>query len=103
MNLQIALITVLLAAPAFGQTATNPDFQAETTGHAFEPAPMPNADIYAPLPQTGDPHAAQFSPRLFQPNTQFRGDGFSPGSTAQGAEMGRVFPAPGVSVKVPLD
>lgn len=74
------------------------------TSHAapnnFQAAPMPDADMSAPLPPT--PKTAELSPALFQPRKQFRGDGYAPGSTAQGWQEQRLKPAPGVSLKVPL-
>jgi hypothetical protein len=64
---------------------------------------MPDADIYAPVPRADYPKAAQVTPNLFRPKTQFRGDGYSPGSTAQENQERQLKPAPGISLKVPLD
>ncbi len=89
--------------PRYNATATTSTYGNEGDSTRFEPAPMPNADIYAPLPRVDDPKAAQLSPKLFQPPRQFRGDGYSSGSTAQGSQERSLKPAPGVSMKVPLD
>jgi len=110
---------VALAATAHAQSRTQPwslqanqgadipsQFSAPVTApepviEPYQNAPMPNADLNAPLPPT--PKTAQVSPSLFQPRKQFRGDGYSYGSTAQSWQEQRLKPAPGVTLKVPLD
>jgi hypothetical protein len=64
---------------------------------------MPDADIYPPVVRRDNPKAAELAPHLFRPKTQFRGDGYSPGSTAQERQEHQLKPAPGISLKVPLD
>jgi hypothetical protein len=84
-----------------GTTLTTPQPGTDTTGGpAFEPAPLPNRDLTPP--QSTASNDPQFGPSLFTPNTQFRGDGFSPGSTAQGAQERNVHPTPGFSLTVPV-
>jgi len=91
------------------QVASAPSYNAETIGRGRinesldEPAPMPDADIFAPIPRVDDPKAAHVTPNLFRPKTQFRGDGYSPGSTVQESQERTLKPAPGISLKVPLD
>jgi len=91
------------------QVASAPAYNAESTTHSGrnlsldEPAPMPDADIFAPIPHVDDPKAARVTPNLFRPKTQFRGDGYSPGSTVQESQERSLKPAPGISLKVPLD
>jgi hypothetical protein len=92
--------------------ASPPTYSAETTSIQRQngtepplvgPAPMPNADIFAPIPRVEDPKATQVTPHLFSPQQQFRGDGYSPGSTVQASQERQLKPAPGISMKVPLD
>jgi hypothetical protein len=118
----VAAASLLLAPPVFGQSRTSAapwslqasqgaeipsQFSApvvsepKTAGNGYQNAPMPDADVNAPLPPT--PKTAQVSPSLFQPRKQFRGDGYSYGSTAQSWQEQRLKPAPGVTLKVPLD
>jgi hypothetical protein len=91
------------------QVASAPTYKADTLARGAanqpldEPAPMPDADIFAPVPHVDDPKAAHLTPNLFRPKTQFRGDGYSPGSTAQESQERTLKPAPGISLKVPLD
>ncbi len=91
------------------QVASAPAYNTEATARGGinpsldEPAPMPDADIFAPVPRVDDPKAAHVTPSLFRPKTQFRGDGYSPGSTAQESQERILKPAPGISLKVPLD
>lgn len=65
------------------------------------PAPMPDADAGAPL-ATGneDPHLA---PAIYSTKTEFRGDGFSYGSSPQAVQEGATKPAAGVALDVPLN
>ena len=67
----------------------------------FEPAPLPNRDLAGPgaARATNDPSLA---PTLFTTKTQFRGDGFSPGSTAQSDQERRTKPGAGFSLHMPL-
>lgn len=66
----------------------------------FEPAPLPNQDLFAPVQRANeDP---QINPALFRPSTQFRGDGVLPGSSAQSYEERHMMPAAGLNLNVPL-
>jgi hypothetical protein len=66
----------------------------------FEPAPLPNQDLFAPVQRANeDP---QVNPALFKPSTQFRGDGVLPGSSAQSYEERHLMPAAGLNLQVPL-
>ncbi|HTW27922.1 MAG TPA: hypothetical protein VME92_12400 [Acetobacteraceae bacterium] len=110
-----ALLLLAAAGPSGRYDATTLDYgygagtaqtapQREAANAApgqFEPAPVPDSDIAAPTaPQASD--QPQFSPSLFNTKTQFRGDGFSPGSTAQSDEEKNYKPVPGFTMKVPL-
>lgn len=70
-------------------------------GRRFEPAPLPNRDLNAPR-ATRTSNEPSLSPTLFTNHTQYRGDGFSPGSTPQGEQEHRLHPAAGFSLHMPL-
>lgn len=73
---------------------------AAVAGPRFEPAPIPNQDLFAPVQRANeDP---QISPTVFRPGTQFRGDGVLPGSSAQSYEERHMMPAAGLNLNVPL-
>lgn len=92
------LAGVLLAATTASAGAAGPP--APSNAPAFEPAPMPNQDLFAPVQRASeDP---QINPTVFKPSTQFRGDGLLPGSTSQGYEERHMLPGYGVNLSVPL-
>jgi len=67
----------------------------------FQPAPTPNRDYDAPAaPRAGN--APQFKPGLFTRGETYRGDGFSRGSTSDSEVQRRARPAPGFSLRMPL-
>ena len=70
-------------------------------GPTFEPAPTPNRDAFGPsLPRaSNDP---ELSPTLFTRRNQYRGDGYSPGSTAQEEQERKVMPGAGFNLRMPL-
>lgn len=86
----------LLPLPQRPQGSTRP-----SAGPTFEPAPTPNRDASAPPPPRAgnDP---QLSPTLFTRRNQFRGDGYSPGSTAQEEQERKVKPGAGFNLRMPL-
>lgn len=67
----------------------------------FEDAPMPNRDVAGPRVQTSS-NQPEISPSLFTTRNQFRGDGFSPHSTAQTDQEKNFRPAPGFNLRIPL-
>jgi hypothetical protein len=73
-----------------------------TSTPAYTPAPMPDADLYAPLPPTQPQASAQLGPQVIYPDKQYRGDGFFPGSTSQSVQQRLLKPAPGISLTMPL-
>ncbi len=93
--LQAQPFTSLPAPPAPPRRAPVQQFKD------FEPAPIPNRDLGAPL---GPPASAtpQVSPGLFTRSDQYRGDGFSQGSTAQTEQDRRVLPGAGFKLRLPL-
>lgn len=70
-------------------------------GPIYEPAPLPNRDLSAPRAprESNEPTLA---PTLFTTKNQYRGDGFSPNSTAQSEQEKRVKPGAGFSLHMPL-
>lgn len=74
---------------------------APPTGPSYEPAPMPDSDYRGPQADAAQPET-HISPALFNTATQYRGDGFSPHSTAQDAQEKNFKPGAGFNLKVPL-
>ena len=70
-------------------------------GPVFEPAPLPNRDLNAPATARAS-NEPSLAPTLFTARTQYRGDGFSPGSTAQSEQERNVKPGAGFSLHMPL-
>lgn len=94
----MAALALLFLAPLAGARAG--DTTSAANAPIFEPAPMPNPDLYAPIQRANeDP---KISPTLFEPMRQFRGDGYSFGSTSQGYEQRHMLPAAGANLSVPL-
>ncbi len=91
---------VLEAAPPVVPPPGLPASPATPAPHRFEPAPLPNRDLSAPLgPRaTNDP---QFGPKLFHRQDQYRGEGIDPRSSAQAAEERRLLPGAGFNLRIP--
>lgn len=91
-----------LAVPAEG-TLTLPTGQQAFSSRrpAYEPAPLPNRDLAAPR-APARPAESSLSPTLFTQREQFRGDGFSAGSSPQNEQERRLRPAAGFSLHMPL-
>ena len=66
----------------------------------YQPAPLPNRDVELAKPRAST--ATTVSPSLFTRPDEYRGDGFSKGSTAQSEEEKRVKPGAGLSLHMPL-
>lgn len=68
---------------------------------SFQPAPLPNRELSTPqgARASNEPSVA---PTLFTTRTQFRGDGFSPGSTAQSEQEHKLRPGAGISLHMPF-
>lgn len=85
----------LLPLPATPQAMRPP-----AGGPVFEPAPTPDRDTGLAAPRaSNDP---SLGPALFTRRNQYRGDGFSPGSTAQEEQERRVRPGVGLNLRMPL-
>lgn len=66
----------------------------------YEPAPLPDRGLALTVPRTtAEPHVA---PTLFTTRDQYRGDGFSRGSTAQAEQEHRYKPPVGFSLHMPF-
>ncbi len=71
------------------------------SGPNYDPAPTPNRDIDAPQgPRAGN--SPELAPSLFTRGQQFRGDGYSAGSTAQAEQERRARPGAGFKLRLPL-
>lgn len=68
---------------------------------SFQPAPLPNRNILTPQAPRASTEPS-LAPTLFTTRTQFRGDGFSPGSTAQSEQERKLKPGAGFSLHMPL-
>ena len=97
-----------LASPPADGGLSLPSTQspAFTVGRAsgkpvYEAAPLPNRDLSAPR-ATSAPAEPSLAPTLFTQREQYRGDGFSPGSTAQSEQERRLHPGAGFSLHMPL-
>lgn len=76
--------------------------QAPAPSTRYQPAPLPNRSLAAPQFARG-PAGPSLAPTLFTSQRQFRGDGFSPGSTAQGEQERNMRPSPGFLLHMPLE
>ena len=106
----VVLALPLMAAAPRGQafTLTVPSdpglpFPApqSKTAPNYAPAPLPNRDVSTPAPGRASTEPT-LAPTLFTSRTQFRGDGFSPGSTAQSDQERRTKPGAGFSLHMPI-
>lgn len=89
-------------APAPNFSFDSPVTPKKKTGPpGFTPAPTPNADAAPPI----GPRASrdtQVSPQLFQRSNQYRGEGYSPGSSSQIQQDRRAQPGGGINLLMPL-
>lgn len=74
---------------------------AAGTGPNYDLAPTPNRDLDVPAGPRAKA-APQLAPGLFTRSEQYRGEGFSAGSTAQAEQERRVRPGAGFKLRVPL-
>ena len=66
----------------------------------YQPAPLPDRDAELAPPKASN--APSLAPTLFTRPNEYRGDGFSKGSTAQSEQERRVHPGAGMSLHLPL-
>ena len=103
----LALLVVAAAQPPSSQNAPYPNFNAQrpapppaTEPQGFTLAPTPNADSYAPVTRASKD--ASVAPGFFTRRDQYRGEGLSPGSSAQIEQDRRVRPGAGINLTMPL-
>ena len=96
LNLQATSPSLPLPLPP-----TPPPGGPPGTGPNYDLAPTPNRDLDVPA---GPPVKAtpQLAPGLFTRSEQYRGEGFSAGSTAQAEQERRVRPGAGFKLRLPL-
>lgn len=68
---------------------------------SLQAAPMPNRDLEGPTGPRAD-DSASVAPSLFNRSDQFRGDGYSRGSTNQTEVEKRVKPGAGINLRMPF-
>ena len=80
---------------------SSPILQPARPGPSYAPAPLPNRDVDAP----SGPRASNdttVAPSLFTRRDEYRGEGFSRGSTSQSEVEKRVKPGAGINLRMPL-
>ena len=105
------LVAALAATPAAAQTRgfdmraspppTLPTAPQPAPPRRYDPAPLPNRDLDAPYDPRGQA-APELGPGVFTRREQYRGDGFSPGSTAQSDQDRRAKPGAGFKLRMPF-
>lgn len=85
-------LTLLVPLAALAQTKSASN---------YEPAPMPNWDLSAPRAPDNS-REASVRPDLFMNKDQWRGNGFLGHDTAQTEQERHMKPAPGITVRMPL-
>ncbi len=89
-----------MTAPSF-PIESSPAQRATPTSPRFTPAPVPDQDAAAPSgPQAG--RDAEIAPSFFTRRDQYRGAGYSTGSSSQIQQDRRAQPGAGVNLRVPL-
>ena len=86
-------------------TTPLPNFTAQapaavTAPPAYTTAPTPNDDASAPITRASKD--ASLAPGFFSRRDQYRGEGLSPGSSAQIEQDRRAKPGAGFSLRMPL-
>jgi hypothetical protein len=70
-------------------------------GPSYDVAPTPNRDLDAPAGPRANA-APQLAPGIFTRSEQYRGEGYSAGSSAQAEQERRVRPGAGFKLRLPL-
>ncbi len=96
LNLQATPPSLPLPLPP-----TPPLGGAPGTGPNYDLAPTPNRDLEVPAGPRAKA-APQLAPGLFTRSEQYRGEGFSAGSTAQAEQERRIRPGAGLKLRLPL-
>ena len=88
-------------SPLLPVPPTPPRGASNQPGPNYDPAPTPNRDIDAPQ----DPRASnapELAPGIFTRGQQYRGEGYSAGSSAQAEQERRARPGAGFKLRLPL-
>ncbi len=85
--------------PSFNSQVRAPAAPA-TSPPGYSPAPTPNDDAFAPTTRASKD--ASVGPGFFTRRDQYRGEGLSPGSSAQTEQDRRAKPGAGISLSMPL-
>ncbi len=93
----------LLDQSTIGSANGSASVTAALPSGGFAPAPVPDIDLLPHVPHNAGPAQAELSADLFTAQKTYRGEGYLPGSTVQGSQTRHVNPAPGFSLKVPLE
>ena len=94
----LSLVVPLPRSPALPLPPKPPAVAAPS---AYQPAPLPNRGLNAPLARSDDT-ATSLAPTLFTNKDTYRGEGFIKGSTAQAEQDRRARPTPGFSLVMPF-
>lgn len=78
-----------------------PRIRPPSSGPSYDPAPTPNRDLDAPVGPRAS-NAPELAPGLFTRGQQYRGDGYSAGSSAQSEQERRARPGAGFKLRMPL-
>lgn len=97
---QRALVMAVPIEPGLGQWQTPPR-PAALPPSSFQPAPLPNRDVEAPLGERINAET-RVAPSLVNRSDTYRGEGFSRGSTAAAAQDSRARPGAALNLKMPL-
>ncbi len=89
------------SSPLLPLPPTPPPGAAAGVGPNYDLAPTPNRDLDVPTSPRAKA-APQLAPGLFTRSEQYRGEGFSAGSTAQAEQERRVRPGAGFKLRLPL-
>ena len=89
------------SSPLLPLPPTPPPGGAPGMGLSYDLAPTPNRDLDVPAGPRAKA-APQLTPGLFTRSEQYRGEGFSAGSSAQAEQERRVRPGAGLKLRLPL-
>ncbi len=88
-------------SPLFPLPPTPPRGGPTGSTPSYDPAPTPNRDIDAPQGPRAS-NSAELAPSLFTRSQQYRGEGYSRGSSAQAEQERRALPGAGFKLRMPL-
>ena len=80
---------------------TPPSTTPSPSGPNYDLAPTPNRDIDAPQGPRAS-NAPALAPGIFTRGQQYRGEGYSAGSSAQAEQERRALPGAGFKLRMPL-